>query len=165
MTLALHAHVVEDRLEEQTQGMSWDRERGTDTARRVQHRGRGRVGCAGSSDDVRERMGVKRSQKGSSNGRRAQLGCCRAAPPAQDSPSPLPSSLPRCCGGSLTLCWKKPLCSSRGRQRRTARRPRRRRCYRSSPTTGNLRQRARMRWGTASRPCSSSPALLSQKYI
>lgn len=42
VTLALHPHVVEDRLEEQTQEMRRDRELGVDTARRVPCRGPGR---------------------------------------------------------------------------------------------------------------------------
>jgi len=36
VTLALHPHVVQDRLEEQTRGTRWDHQLGMDTARRVQ---------------------------------------------------------------------------------------------------------------------------------
>lgn len=93
--------------------------------------------------------------KSSSNRCRTQLGCCRATMAASVSPSPLPSSPPHCCGGSSTLCWKKPLCSSRGHRRRTVRRLRHRRCCRSSPTTGSLRQRAGVREVTAA--CLARP--------
>lgn len=43
MTLALHPHVVQDRLEEQTQETRWDGRLRMDAERRVQRMGSGRI--------------------------------------------------------------------------------------------------------------------------
>lgn len=103
--------------------------------------------------------GLKVKPKGLEQWLQTLLGC-------PGTPSPLPSSLPRCCGGSLALCWKRPLCSSHGRRRRTVRRPHHRRCCRSSQTTGSLRHRAwvRQMMPDASLPCSSLSTLLLLNY-
>lgn len=99
--------------------------------------------------------GLKVKPKGLEQWLQTLLGC-------PGTPSPLPSSLPRCCGGSLVLCWKRPLCSSHGRRRRTVRRPHHRRCCRSSQTTGSLRHRAWVRHDARRQPAlliPFSPAL------
>lgn len=110
MALALHPHVVQDSLQEQTRGTGQDGQCGVDVTGRVKGMGSGRA----LQKTLLGQYGVKRSPDGSSRGCRAQLGCYRAVPTAWVCSLPLPSSPPRCCGGSLTLCWKRPLCSSPG---------------------------------------------------
>ena len=77
MTLALHPHVVQDRLEEQTQETRWDGQLGMDAAKKGATYGVWK-GCAESDADVRELMGLNE----------AKMAQAMAAEPSWDAAEP-----------------------------------------------------------------------------